>query len=345
MRGRLLALGVAIVAGGAAIVGCSLILTFPDYVGDGCAHTRWPDRPTTAPPGGNRELVGAVKKMVFFTGADAGFDLDGLCTCPDKPACKSPAGPKGTCDLPFATGIDNVGGAFIKGLYPANDELQGSLDQGKSGLVVRVQGFNGTPNDNDVVVSVYNVAGLETPPAKHDGTDVYDVDTASLLTTPTELGSKYIDPSAYISNGILVAQLELDIRLDVKGSVSLPPTADVVFLPLHQAKLVGKIEPVAGGGLKLTNATIAGRLTSTKALHEVGHLGLCQDAASYQGAKFQTCQYADLAQDHAEDGQDKACQAVSFTLQIDVVPAKIRAAVPARTAPDLCPGEPDDRCN
>lgn len=343
MRGRLLALGIAVLAGAGAIVGCSLILTFPDYVGDGCAHTRWPDRPTSAAPGGNRELVGAVKKMVFFTGADAGFDLDGLCTCPDKPACKSPKGPKENCDLPSGTGIDNVGGSFIKGLYPPNDELQASLDQGKSGLVIRVQGFNGTPNDNDVVVSVYNVAALEVPPAKYDGADVYDVDTASILTPPS--GSKYIDPNAYISNGILVAQLELDIRLDVKGSSSLPPSADVVFLPLHQVKLVGRIEPVSGGGLKLTSATIAGRLTSTKALHEVGRLGLCQDGAAYQGAKFQTCQSADLAADHSEDGQDKACQAVSFTLQIDVVPAKLGQVVPARTAPDLCPGEPDDRCN
>src|SRR5687767_1679992 len=110
--GRVLAFAAVLLSAGLA---CSLVTTYDGFTPPGGAPVcgrRIPARPLNAPPGGTGDLYGAASYLHFLDRPDAaplGFDLDGLCTCPDRAACRSTkAAREGPCDPP-GTGIDNAG--------------------------------------------------------------------------------------------------------------------------------------------------------------------------------------------------------------------------------------------
>ncbi|HSO41200.1 MAG TPA: hypothetical protein VLT33_52095, partial [Labilithrix sp.] len=203
MRKR--ALGRAAV-GAASIVaiaaGCSLVTSYDGFAPDGEAcGKRIPDRPTAKGTGSGGELVGAMSGLRFLSSPGApplGYDIDKLCTCPGKRACSNAKATDQQCDI-ANTGIDNAAGQILNVLYPpqADARLQASLGSGENGLAVRVQGWDGTPDDPDVKVSIDNVVGLKSATeggaaAKFDGNDEFIVDEGSLLNI-ADLGSKYFD--------------------------------------------------------------------------------------------------------------------------------------------------------
>lgn len=89
-----------------------------------------------------------------FNGINA-LNLDQRCTCPGKDSCVRPpdAGPK--CDLE-AGGDDAIIDllALINKAIETDKALSELLAEGVSGALLRVQCWNGTPDDNSITVSL-----------------------------------------------------------------------------------------------------------------------------------------------------------------------------------------------
>jgi hypothetical protein len=335
----------------ALAAGCSLVTSYDGFTPEGpTCGKRVPDRPgaTGGAAGGN--LFGAMTAVRFLEPAGApplGYDLDKLCTCPDRRACKNPKAVDQQCDVP-GTGIDNAAGGILNVLFPpqADALLQDTLRHGRSGIMIRVQGWDGSPDDSDVSVSVFNIVGLKGDedggaPATFDGgNDEFIVDDASLLNA-MNLGSRYFDTSAYVSNGMLVASLDYDFRLSVPTT---PDASAVVFVPLRVARLVGKIERVGTEGLRMTNAQLVGRVPVADIFAQLANIGLCRDNPMFPTVKASTCAALDLPAKPANDGRDVGCDALSIAISITAGPAKIGGHAAAAGAQSPCGEQTPETC-
>jgi hypothetical protein len=346
--------GVVIAAGLAITAGCSLVTSYDGFAPDGpTCGKRVPDRPSAAKGAPGGELVGAMTKLQFLSlpaGPPLGYDLDKLCTCPAKRACNNTKATDQQCDVPN-TGIDNAAGAILNVLYPpqADALLQGSLKQGVNGLIVRVQGWDGTADDADVNVSIYNVAGLKAAAdggalATFDGNDEFLVDEASLLNID-DLGSKFFDTSAYVAKGVLVASFDYDLRLQVPNQLDAAAPPSVVAIPLTSARLVGKIEKVGTNGLRMSDAQLVGRIPLDRIFTQLGNIGICSDNPVFGQVKKSTCAALDLPVNPNQDGKNVACDALSFAIGTTIGPAKLggHAAVAAGVSP--CTDTTPQSCN
>jgi hypothetical protein len=342
----------------ALAAGCSLVTSYDGFTPDGppCGK-RFPNPPAAAGKTG-AEAIGFTTSLQFLDDPDAGsgqqlgYDLDNLCTCPDlgaRSCTNANAGGDQQCDVPN-TGIDNAAGSVLGVLFPpnANARLLDSLRHGTNGLVIRVQDWDTTLNDGEVKVSVFNVAGLKGDAdggtgAKLDGTDEFVVDEGSLLNV-TDLGPKYFSTSAYVSGGILVAALDLDLRFEVPSPNSI--AGAVVFIPLRFAHLVGKITRVGTDGLKLTEAQLVGRVPIADTFAQIANLGLCQADPPFADIKKRTCAAFDLpSAPVAGSGRStQPCNALSFAIGLTVGPAKLGGSAPTRGASTRCGQEPAVRC-
>src|SRR5579864_3919131 len=95
-RVALAAAAATLAAAAAALADCSLITSYQGFGGVACLG-KIPPKPS-GPAGGNEgtAYVGALSHIDFL-GSDAGpplgYDIDDLCTCPDKASCTNPRGP------------------------------------------------------------------------------------------------------------------------------------------------------------------------------------------------------------------------------------------------------------
>lgn len=346
-------------AGLVLAAGCSLVTSYDGFTPDGppCGK-RFPAAPPATAGSGGAELVGVTTAIQFLDDPDAGssqqlgYDLDNLCTCPDLAArsCKNAnAGGDQQCDIPN-TGIDNAAGNVLGILFPtaANARLDDSLRHGQNGLVIRVQDWDGTPNDGAVKVSIYNVAGLKGDVdggagAKLDGNDELIVDEGSLLNV-MDLGPKYFATSAYVSGGTLVAALDLDFRFQIPPPN--PMAGAIVFIPLRFAHLVGKIGRVGAAGLRLSDTQLVGRLPMADVFAQIANIGLCQTDPPFGDIKKRTCAAFDLPmQPVAGSGRStQPCTALSFAIGLTVAPAKLGGSAAAPGPMSRCGQEPAVRC-
>ena len=352
-RGRRRA-GVVVVAGGLALAaGCSLVTSYDGFATGGVpCGKRIPDRPSARKGPTGAELLGAATAVHFLSSTDAGplgYDLDKLCTCPDKRACANPKATDQQCDIPN-TGIDNAAGQILAVLYPpqADNRLQDSLRHGKNGLIVRVHNWDGTPNDADVKVSIYNVVGLKGDqeggaPARLDGNDEFIVDEQGLL-NPQDLGSRVFDTSAYVTNGVLVASFDFDFRLEVPNLLDAASPSSVVQIPLTSARLVGKIERVGPNGLRMADAQLVGRLPVERIFEQLPSIGLCRNNPAFAQIRGATCAALDLPVAPGQDGKNVACDALSFAIGLSVGPARLGGHAVSAGPSSPCGVEPAERC-
>ncbi|MBX3187796.1 MAG: hypothetical protein KF819_12305 [Labilithrix sp.] len=345
----------ALLSGVAIAAGCSLVTSYEGFTPTAGAlpcPKSIPPRNPSAPGGGNKTLVGTMNFVRFFAQGDAsdlGYDLDNLCTCPGRGACRSKKEAfGGPCDLPAGSGADNSIGQILKVLYPSarNEDLIPSIQAGRFGVVVRIQGWNGLRDDADVAVSLFNAVGVNgksdgTGRATFDGNDGMIVDRSSLLAA-VDFGSKYYDTSAYVTGGLLVAKLDFDFRLEIPNA--LIDASSVSSVPLRPAFFIGRIQPVGEGGLKMTDAQLVGRIPAKDVFGQLSGIGLCQDSGFYEPVKQQTCEAMDLPTDPAQTGKDVACDALSFAIGVSIVPAKLGGIGDAPPAARLCGDEATDDC-
>ncbi|CAN5391507.1 hypothetical protein BH09MYX1_BH09MYX1_21940 [soil metagenome] len=340
--------------GGATVVACavydsSLLLTTSSSSGDAgtidaeagsatCAGERPPDRPAVDDPTSDPDLDVLVAVREIDLGLDAGtrnsFNLDGKCTCPESESCKPRSDAPKHCD--DDAGRDNSASALLAKFAILGSELNPSnvnerVAAGLTGLLIRIKRYNGTLNDRSVEISIYTSNGTKPtsdagdagqPLPTHDGKDMW-IAAASALQggSGPPYVSKYVDQSAYVANGVLVALL--DFPLTLTGSFA------AAFLQLRGTYVSAKLEKDSRGWV-LHGGRMAGRwdtrnlLSAMQVIEDPLNKGsyLCGTNVTYQTFKKEICKSADIASNPQNDGlTDVGCDAISLGIGFDTDPA------------------------
>lgn len=349
----------------ACVFGCSLITSFDGYGGvdagtidPSCSARKSiplpPDKVTSRSP---RTLTGMMQSAKFIditpTGPVPlpGYDIDEVCSSPTnkKGSCSNPAGiqadQEGTgADNAIAQNVASLGDArdFQVLITTPRDVIQENIENGKHGLAIRIDGYDG-PNDDKVTVDVINVVGIVGSgdggaKANFDGNDRLVLDVADL--TSTTLQSKANDPNAFVRDGMLYALFREEFRIRLVAPSVDNKTRELIelptFIPLMHMRLIGKVEPQAGGGLKMTTATITGRLPIASLFEAVFAYGVCPERGNFNNVDNKICSIADVLASGATRAATP-CDAVSFAFQLNVVPVAPLDERTSRAAPPVTP--------
>jgi hypothetical protein len=296
----------------------------PDAPGPdgGCALARWPGPPAKDDGTGQDTLTFAATSFAPGTtpGGTVGYDLDGLCTCPGPPSCTPPPSPTTTgatqCD--GEGGIDSNGSVVLDKFLTLTNHLDSGAEsvlEGRGGFLVSVANYNGTDNDTAVTVSLFasngtqpDTPGGDSPEPKHDGTDIWTIDSHSLYGAGKPYVSTSSDVAAYVTGGVLVAKMDVRLLL-----------SDLV-LDLRSAVFTAKITH-AGSLWHLEQGMLVGRWGAATLLTSFDTLkdpfidgGLCGSDPLYQTIKSQICSSLDIVQNAALDGQNKPCDSLALTI-------------------------------
>lgn len=257
-------------------------------------------------------------------GATDGFDVDGLCTCPGRPACGPVSATARTvCD--GDGGLDNSLGPEIQAataLLPKTDGLDptsgtGFIQRGKSTFFIELRGYNGTPNDDEVRVGVYASGEIEPradagPDAapRFDGEDTWSVDRDSVLGQGAPPYQPRVeDVRGYVRDGVLVAAFDVDLKVGL------------VRARIKEARLVAPLVR-DGDTFRVKGGLVTGRvragdlLTALETVKSpLANTYLCRQDPIYQEAKRRLCAALDVAPTRADDGAERACAAISIAVR------------------------------
>lgn len=276
-----------------------------------CQLATWPQRPAEGPDGDGLELLFAMKDFDFggSTGISSrkGYDLDTSCTC----TCRS-GGAETRCD-DGPGGVDNALAALTNGVDRPKDlmfepALRDMLAKGLTGLLIKLAGYNGTPDDRTVRMSFYESAGLDRidggrgprPVPTFTKADRWSVSPGALIGNPDERVSARVALEAYVAGGVLVATFDTPfllagMEIDLKTAALV---ADV------------KLDPP-----RLENGVIVGRWEVGKAIAAFGGLTtgdtpVCRQPL-YLGLLGGACAATDVRLLRRDDGEDRPCNAIS----------------------------------
>jgi hypothetical protein len=284
-------------------------------------------------------------------GVQVGYDLDNVWTCPGPPSCAPSAAVKSSCDAD--RGVDN-GGTKILQTFLAQSGMGGAvtaaIQAGRGGFLLTLKDYNGTPNDTRVLLSLFASTGIrpdqpggDSPPPKHDGTDVWMLDRRSLYGGS---GPPYVansaDIDAYVTDGVLVGHLDLALNLD-----------DLIF-DLRAVVFTARITKT-GDSYRLDEGIMSGRWPTAKLLTSLDTLkdpfnsssgGLCGTSALYQSIKSSVCSSVDLVLDPAKDNAatPARCDAVGLTITFTGEPAALGDLDDGKAPKHLCGDGYSDDC-
>jgi hypothetical protein len=334
----------------------------------GCPLARWPRRPAIddVAGGGTVEFVSAVRTLDYGLGRDGGvprdfgFDLDGVCTCgpiDGVESCRTPPDASAHCDLD--DGRDSTSAELLvtfAQVSPAfsQEAINDSLRAGYYGLLVRVRNYNGTPDDPNVEVAVFNSSGNDgvqdggVPlPPREDGTDRWTVDPASLKGgiappyTPV-----YLDSNAYVANHRLVATLDFPVTFS--GNID---GVSAVTIDLKGSVVVGTLV-AEGSGYRIESGSVAGRWPTNRLLPSLEVLPdpfdssrhLCGDSLGYAYVKELICDGQDIVTDLKQDNTTAPCDALSVSIGFTARPAALGDVVAPPARPKPCGPQWTDDC-
>lgn len=261
---------------------------------DPCKHAAPPGRPDAQDDGQDAgTLYFALKTLTVSPGGDAGagYDLDGLCTCDERPggddaaSCVGPL-PAPVCDGP--EGIDNALSDVI-GLYVRTGQIgyEEGADKGYRAVLFRLSDYNGTSDDPKVSLAVLDVQGVEEPSPCDGGEpgdatdknpqggykpawlgcDSWKIPNSSLaLFGSADERPKYITSDAWVRDGRLVARFKDGILVSTSGATLSPPLA------LSEAILSARVVRNSKTGDKLEDGVLSARIDAKNLLSVVGNL-------------------------------------------------------------------------
>ena len=349
---------------------------------DPCVHALPPPAPDASDVGpALPPLVFAFERSHIGgrndAGLTSGFDLDGVCTCSAGPGSAHDGGPSCSPRAPDASscdgegGVDNTASIVIPPAFAAQYDAVFTDDSncGRQTVLVQLTEYNGRADDPQVVVALATSYGIFDPhdggddlvyaagcgnypavdgggyPAKHDGTDVWSVEAASVA--QGILRERF---QGYVTNGTLV------VKLDVEGDIggwSLVVGGRVV--PLRTAILTAKLNRQPNGSFRLDEGVVTGRVAVDDVLAGIGSLRvtgedyICNHPEIYEPLKKLACASSDLAKLPSRDFSGASCDAVSLVLEFTAEPAVIGHAEPPQGVPktgcgrgwvDTCPAAP-----
>lgn len=313
-----------------------------------------PDPPVGTGPEGNTYFfaVDSVGFSPLTDGGGVGLNLDNECTCPDPESCVPLTPNNMHCDA-VGRGIDNAVGQLVTGQaktggYDVEGLSQRALAAGRNGILIKIDQYNGEPNDSHVVFSFYVSAGPAFPDGGFVGlvkptftaADDWTVDRNGLVmgADPT----KYVginNTSATVTNGVFVAQ-------NLSGAVRFDSTLSIVMRSiLFTGRLVKD-----GTGFRIEDGLLAGRWATSDALLDLGNLGdptadggkVCQNPLNYAALKAVICRAADISST-GPDNTNVTCDALSLGLRFTAKPATFGAIVDIEGGTSAC-GSADTQC-
>lgn len=313
---------------------------------DTCNPIVPPSAPTIKNAGDTIEFTAAVRTIDLDEEDDEprfGFDLDGKCSCKtDGQGCKRPAYidvKKEICD--DERGLDNGTGIALARLNALASGAISSIllnegaTQGYWSLLIRVRGYSGTPNDDQVNVAVYETPGLTAP--KWNGEDIWPVANDTVGSTGTVDDPLNVDDKAYVHDGVLVARIPKTRLLLRASKLNLP-------IDLFNLTISAKIAEASAGKWRLTEGTLAAKWSHPalfKGLSEFRYdtnleKKLCRDDIIYLQVKNYFCSSTDVLEDPAA-GESAECNAISFGMRFDTESAQLGMVTAPLPPPDpLC---------
>jgi hypothetical protein len=268
---------------------------------------------------------------------DLGFDLDRVCTASETcqsadppPSCK--AGSSAIArdgrycrDNTFgrlehtAAGVPEITNKY--GL--SDDAFNCALCVGHYNFVIRITGYNGQPNDDQIRIDLYPSPGLENP-LPWDCTQPDwktrpcfqpDMPWTVLEDAVTEKrggpdlpDATLFDAAAYVRQGYLVMQLPADTLFWFPGY-----GAPVVAFPITiaQGTVAGRLARGADGVWRIDDGIIAGRSRGEDIVEAFRMMGFCEDDTNYGLMTTFVRSNLDLLADGRNDPSE-LCDAMSF---------------------------------
>jgi len=342
----------------------------PTEAGASCELALPPARPLAddAAPGTNLRLHFAMVDMWILPRPGdpvAGYDLDGLCTCPGRAACRplvvpdaAPLDTNERCDGPG--GRDNASYPRYLALRDITKEYSeeywaAELQSGRQTALIEVADYNGGKNDVQVSVALAAAAGFRRmtdagPDAapQFDGQDQWALrDTEVPQGLPLGVGgtctsmlgdcaTRSVDRNAYVRDGVLVARID---GLFPWPLGSLPWRVD-----MRRGYLVARIERQGSGLFALEGGQVAGRVSAKDFLNVYGRIvvppltvPLCR-SAFFETFRAPFCQALDLPLDGDLDGRDTSCDAMSSSFKFRAVSAQLGGLITYPLDGDGCKG-------
>ena len=278
-----------------------------------------------------------------------GYDIDNVWTCCDGGAhggaesCTPPStGSMHYCDE--NGGIDNNGGALLSSfatLDPAQfstASISQRLEQGVYSILLLIQQYNGTANDEQVTGAIFASPGVVGDAgAMWNGKDSWTIDQNYIAST-NPLVPVYFDTNAFVANGVLVMRppnFPFTLGTSSTGSFTVSLTAMVV---------TAKVTPAGDGTYRMTNGVLAGRWNVSdllNAIQAVTYQGqpICRGGIIYESLiKPQICQYADIMTDPMRDLTGTKCDGLSLAAGFTADPALMGPVVSPTPKTTLCEG-------
>lgn len=319
----------------------------------GCAKVQWPKAPLTEDGTSDISFVVALKEIGLSTDPPnpvTGYDLDNVCTCPGPRACVPTTMEAGThCDDPGGRDLSmnrNVFAVILQSPGFSTETLNANLQKGRYGILAEISGYNGGKNDKAVTVAMYLSSGTSGDAGPGwDGGDPWDLDPRTLESDAGPPRPAYVDRSAYVADGVLVASSFSGVKL------SIGVGSEAIDLELGQSVFTAKIVPRAGT-FAFTDGIIAGRWPTKNILSAIAPLTapglgvpLCSPIGKplYDYAKGVVCRSADLSTNPIRDlDRGAECDALSFAMRFTAEPAKLGSVRAKLNADAGCLGWNDD---
>lgn len=310
----------------------------------GCGSRQPPVRPTIQDSGtGAPTTIWVLKDIVIDqpdpAWKDIGYDLDGLCTePPDNPVeclAENASGPARDGNA----GVDNAFGSTVIPLLKAADvtiqqSAQNNQNEGKSAIVVHVDGWNGEDDDPAVQVwmaeTAYGVPDGSTDPGmpNWDGTDTFYVPDAAF--NNGDVNSPIIgNDNAYVAGRTLV------MRLPDRSAFPFQTSEGQVFLKLTDATLTGQI---SADGSSLSNVILAGRWAAQDVLDTLVYINICPNSLEYGLVQNLLQNSSDIRATKGTGGPGAICDAVSIGIQLTGYPGKFGGLIPSQPPVNPCSG-------
>jgi len=314
---------------------------------------RVPDRPpsSTSSEADDVEAVFAFRNVSLDQSGDRwrrfGLDLDGMNTTTIADAAECVAA-NGSPPLDGEKGIDNAFGQYV---LPTVVSLLACLEDnialhqglGRGTVLLRLRGWNGTPNDAKVDMSTFSAvdgtslddvselewggsdgsslmlpgSAGEAPNPAWDGDDYFFVDPSTLITGDLDRSVVW-QTDAYVSNGRIVFPLDAGstfVFLTGPGSFSIALNGFVVA-------------DISDDGQTLDKGLIAGRFPAGKLVGALGPLGICDETLQGSVLGLLT-DNLDLRADPTVGSPDDDCTAIGIAFSFQ----GIRARIADRVAP------------